>query len=273
VAAYNWWVVVPFVHGLLPSVNGFFSDLEATGRPDAWWMADCDTAAGVLMLLAFLLRGASVDGARRTEWRWMLGFAAAGAIGGRFTYACSEGLSASCRSREWHLELPVHHYVHVVAGIAEFLCLTVAVVLAHRRTRGGSSTTATAYRVVSAVVLSAYPFLGFAYLTDRWGTLVEPVYFVSFSAMALAEVFERRTTVPGPTWAERVLARGLDAPVTTPLGTPRSVSALVPATAATDRVDGSAGDVAVSGPAAVRVARADRPDRRADAGPSTSPSR
>ena len=31
VVAYNWWVVVPFVPGLMPSVNGFFSDLEVAG--------------------------------------------------------------------------------------------------------------------------------------------------------------------------------------------------------------------------------------------------
>src|SRR5208283_1649897 len=35
VAAYNWWIVVPFRSGLLKSPNGFFSDLEVSGRPDA----------------------------------------------------------------------------------------------------------------------------------------------------------------------------------------------------------------------------------------------
>ncbi len=56
-AAYNWWVVVPFVPGLMPSVNGFFSDLEATGMPHAALMSDADLAAGVLMVAALLLRG------------------------------------------------------------------------------------------------------------------------------------------------------------------------------------------------------------------------
>ena len=56
VVAYNWWVVVPFVPGLMPSVNGFFSDLEATGRPHAALMADADFAAGLLMIAALVLR-------------------------------------------------------------------------------------------------------------------------------------------------------------------------------------------------------------------------
>src|SRR5271167_4383723 len=47
VLAYNWWVVVPFVPGLMPSLNGFFSDLEATGRPHAALMSDADLAAGI----------------------------------------------------------------------------------------------------------------------------------------------------------------------------------------------------------------------------------
>ena len=59
VVAYNWWVVVPFVPGLMPSVNGFFSDLEATGRPHAGLMSDADMAAGMLMAAALLLRGSA----------------------------------------------------------------------------------------------------------------------------------------------------------------------------------------------------------------------
>ena len=97
--AYNWWVVVPFVPGLMPSVNGFFSDLEATGRPHADLMADADMAAGVLMVAALCSCGARrARGGVRQDWKWMVAFALAGAIGGRYTYACSEGLSATCRA-------------------------------------------------------------------------------------------------------------------------------------------------------------------------------
>src|SRR5665213_4177892 len=89
VAAYNWWVVVPFVPGLMPSVNGFFSDLEASGGRDAAWMQRCDVAAGVLLVAAFLIRGASGRHGYRPEWKWMLAFGAAGGIGGAFPYACA----------------------------------------------------------------------------------------------------------------------------------------------------------------------------------------
>ena len=106
VLSYNWWVVVPFVPGLMPSVNGFFSDLEVAGRPHAALMSDADMLAGVTMLAALLLRGAASRHGTRKEWKWMLAFAFAGTMGGRFPYACSEGLSATCRAIEWHLQLP-----------------------------------------------------------------------------------------------------------------------------------------------------------------------
>lgn len=39
---YNWWVVVPVVHGMLPSDNGFFSDIEASGLPHATLLQHLD---------------------------------------------------------------------------------------------------------------------------------------------------------------------------------------------------------------------------------------
>jgi Protein of unknown function (DUF998) len=210
VVAYNWWVVVPFVPGLMPSVNGFFSDLEATGRPHAPLMSDADMAAGLLMVVALLLRGPTARHGVRREWKWMVAFAVAGAVGGRFPYACSEGLSATCRTLEWHLQLPVHHYVHVVSGIAEFVTLTVAAVIAMRRTRNDGSREARMYAGVVKVLAVGYPFLGFVYLTDRFGTFVEPVFFIAFSAMLLLEVFESHGGAEEPTsWADRVRARAI----------------------------------------------------------------
>jgi hypothetical protein len=210
VAAYNWWVVVPFVPGLMPSVNGFFSDLEATGRPHAALMSDADLTAGVLMVAALLLRGPRAGQGVRREWKWMVAFALAGAVGGRYPYACAEGLSATCRRLEWHLQLPVHHYVHVVSGIAEFAALTVAAVIAMRRTRGQSTTEARVYQGVVKVLVTGYPLLGLVYLTDRLGTLVEPVFFVAFSVMVLTVIFEPVGRGTAPSWSERVAARGIE---------------------------------------------------------------
>lgn len=190
VVAYNWWVVVPFVPGLLSSPNGFFSDLEATGHPDAVLMQRADLVAGVAMAAAFLLGGSMGRHEIRRERRWMVAFAAAGAVGGRFSYACAEGLSATCRQLEWRLELPLHHYIHVVSGIAEFAALTVAVILAARRTRGERTVEARVYRALVTVLAVGYPVLGAAYLTDRLGAFVEPVFFLAFSAMVVAQLFE-----------------------------------------------------------------------------------
>jgi len=215
VVAYNWWVVVPFVPGLMPSINGFFSDLEATGRPHAPLMSDADMLAGVLLVGALVLRGPSAGGGIRREWKWMVAFAAAGGIGGRFPYACSEGLSASCRRMEWHLQLPVHHYIHVVSGIAEFATLTVAAVLAMSRTRGQVTTLARTYRALVTVLVVAYPLLGAVYLTDRLGTLVEPIFFVVFTAMVLTEVFEAvGGSSPTGVRADTGVARGSEARLT-----------------------------------------------------------
>ena len=99
-------------------------------------MSDADLVGGALMLVALPYGGSAMGGVRR-EWKWMVVFALAGVVGGRYSYAVPEGLSAGCRQLEWHLQLPVHHYVHVVAGIAEFATVTAAAVfMAMRRTRG-----------------------------------------------------------------------------------------------------------------------------------------
>jgi Protein of unknown function (DUF998) len=209
VAAYNWWVVVPFVPGLMPTVNGFFSDLEATGRPHAGLMSDADMAAGILMAAALLLRGSAGPHGARREWKWMMAFAVAGAVGGRFPYACSEGLSAACRTQEWNLQLPLHHYVHVVSGIAEFVTLTTAAVIAMRRTRSDGTRESHIYSGLVKVLIVSYPILGAVYITDRLGTLVEPIFFIAFSVMLLTEVFEPiGRTVASPTWTDRTVSRG-----------------------------------------------------------------
>lgn len=222
VLAYNWWVVVPFVPGLMPSVNGFFSDLEATGRPHAVLMSDADLVGGALMLVALALRGSSATGGVRREWKWLVVFAAAGVVGGRYPYACAEGLSASCRQLEWHLQLPVHHYVHVVAGVVEFATITVAAVVAMRRTRGQGTPEGKTYAGVVAVLAVGYPLLGLVYLTDRLGTLVEPAFFVTFSAMVLTELFEPTGRPARPV---RPVGRAVSGPAGRSVPAPAPVSA------------------------------------------------
>ena len=41
-------------------------------------------------------------------------------------------------------------------------------------------------------MLIGYPLLGVAYLTDRFGAFVEPIFFVCFSVMVAIELLEPR---------------------------------------------------------------------------------
>jgi hypothetical protein len=192
VVLYNWWVWVVVASNLLISTDEFFSDLEATGRPDATIFQHLDLAAGIVMFVAFLLRGPWGPKGKRQEWRWLLLFAIAGAVGGHFSYACPEGLSAACRSAEWHLRLPLHHYLHVISGVIEFATMTTAVYVAWQRTREDSGWVSWSIKGVGAATLIGYPLLAVAYLTDRFGAFVEPIFFVCFSVMVAVELLEPR---------------------------------------------------------------------------------
>lgn len=189
-AFYNWWIPVALSGRLLTNPDELFSDLEASGRPDAGLLQHLDLAAGIVLLIALLVRGPVVRGLRRSEWPWLLAFAVSGAVGGQFSYSCPEGLSASCRAAEWRLALPHHHYVHVAAGIAEFLFGTVAIYLAWQRTRPKASTVTRTVRWNARTLVLAYPVLAFAYLTDRFGAFVEPVFFTCFTVMVVVELLE-----------------------------------------------------------------------------------
>jgi hypothetical protein len=192
VVLYNWWVWVVVASNLLISTDEFFSDLEATGRPDATIFQHLDLAAGIVMFVAFLLRGPWGPKGKRPEWRWLLLFAIAGALGGHFSYACPEGLSAACRSAEWHLRLPLHHYLHVISGVIEFATMTTAVYVAWQRTREDSGWVSRSIKGVGVAMLIGYPLLAVAYLTDRFGAFVEPIFFVCFSVMVAVELLEPR---------------------------------------------------------------------------------
>ena len=192
IVLYNWWVWVVVATNLLTSTNAFFSDLEATGRPDATLFQHFDLAAGIVMFVAFVVRGPWGPEGKRVEWRWLLLFAAAGTVGGHFAYACPEGLSSACRSAEWHLRLPLNHYLHVFSGIIEFAAMTTAVYLAWKRTRQHRDWVARTIKVIATAGLIAYPLLGVAYLTDRLGSFIEPIFFVGFSVMVAIELLEPR---------------------------------------------------------------------------------
>jgi hypothetical protein len=191
IALYNWWIVVAVQGRLLTNSDEFFSDLEAVGRPDANVLQNLDFIAGLTLLAALLLRGSRGPPGARCDMKWDGVFSIATGLGGRFAYACSEGLIASCRSAEWHLRLPAHHYVHVVVGIVEFAAATFSVYLAWQRTRTQRTAIALGVKSIGVSLLVGYPLLAVAYLSDGLGAYFEPIFFVSFSLMVAIELFER----------------------------------------------------------------------------------
>jgi len=189
--AYNWWVLVPLKPGLMTSPNELFSNLEITGQPYAAAMQHADVLAGVLLLTAFLAAGRRSFAAGRRDWLAMMAFAAAGLAGGLFPEVCADGINAVCRSREWHFELPLSQYVHIVAGIFEFAAITIALFIAMRRTRGSQAHTARVYRRLWQGALVCYPLLGLAYLLNRMGGVMEAVFFVGFTFTVVTQIAER----------------------------------------------------------------------------------
>jgi hypothetical protein len=189
-AAYNWWLLVPLKPGLMTSPDELFSNLEVSGQPYASIMQHCDLLSGVLLLAAFLVLGPG-GRARIRDWLAMLGFAVAGALGGLFPEVCADGINATCRREEWHFQLPLSQYVHIVAGIFEFGAITIALFIALRRTRGAGPWFARSYRRLWTAALICYPLLGLAYLVNRMGGVMEAVFFTGFTVMVVTQVGER----------------------------------------------------------------------------------
>ncbi len=173
------------------SPNEFFSNLEVTGRPYAALMQHADVAAGVLLLAAFVLAGRDGPAGARREWLAMVAFAIAGAIGGIFPQVCQDGVSATCMSLERHFQLPLSQYVHDGAGVVEFAAITMALLLALHRTNGERTVVAWTYQALAEAAFVAYPVLGFAYLLNRLGGVVEAAFFVGFTVTVSTQLAER----------------------------------------------------------------------------------
>lgn len=186
VAVYNWWIVAA-ASGILPSPNLMFSDLKASGEPYAATFSHLDIIAAVAMLAALTLLGSN---GRHREWLLLIGFALAGLAGGLLPYTCPEALDASCRRAEWHLQLPLERYGHVIAGMVEFALATTVIVMTHRRLRTSQSPWRHVATTLWTLMLIGYPLLAVAYLTDRWGAFVEPIFLVAFSARLAMALFE-----------------------------------------------------------------------------------
>ena len=203
-AAYNWWVLVLFRPGLMRSPSELFSNLEVSGQSFATVLQHADVVAGLLLLTAFLAAGAASITGGRPEWLAMMAFAATGAIGGIFPEICGDEVSVACRSKELHFQLPLQQYVHLAAGICEFGAITIALLLAFWRTRGGQPASARIYRALIVGAAVAYPLICLSYLLNRFGGVVEVAFFVGFTVMVTTQLWER-TARPGQRGVRRPL--------------------------------------------------------------------
>jgi hypothetical protein len=189
--AYNWWILLPLKPSLLRSPNELLSNLEVTGQPFAALMQRADVAAGVLLIVAFLLAGnRAVPGGQR-EWLGMMAFGGAGMFGGVFPEVCADGINAVCRRGELTFHLPYEQYLHVVSGIVEFAGITVALFFAFRRTRDETTRVARTYRFLGRAAWVAYPLLGVAYLSNRLGSVIEALFFIGFTVVIITQLLER----------------------------------------------------------------------------------
>jgi hypothetical protein len=198
-AAYNWWLAVGLAGGL-PSINSLFSEASANGQPHALILQRLDLTAGLALTVALLLARPVGRGITMTVvWASVLVWALSGGISGLFPFACTPTTVAACRHAEIHLQLPAHHYIHMITGVTEFAGGTLAIFLARRvsslRRLGG---------LLWIVLVASYPVLGYSFFTSTIGSLAEPSFFCAYSIMAAAVIWQARPAraVAGPTRAD-----------------------------------------------------------------------
>jgi hypothetical protein len=121
----------------------------------------------------------------------MIVFAISGLIGGLFPQVCEDGVSVACMDAERHFQLPLTQYVHDGAGIVEFIGITLALLLAVRRTRSQRTVTARTYRALAIGAAIMYPILGLTYMINKLGAIVEGVFFAGFTVMVVVQLHER----------------------------------------------------------------------------------
>ena len=196
---YNWWIFVFFRPGLIKSPNELFSNLEITGQPFAWAMQRTDILSGILLIIALAMIYRKANRLDFKEWAAVLLFGVFGSIGGIFSESCADEISASCRAAEWGFRLPLHHYIHMLAGVAEFAAITYSLYLAHTRTKNQVNRPGKVYKFLWRSAFYAYPLLGIAYIFDIYGAIMEIVFFIGFTILIVEHFIEWTKKSPGPT--------------------------------------------------------------------------
>ena len=201
VLAYNWWLIVPFRHGLLTSVNSFFSDLEVKGAPDAGVFGKLDVIAGALFLAALLLshRARTTRHAPSGDYSCLRD-----RRGRRRTVSLllrrRDGLRVPDRGMAPAIAVPP---LRARAAVRSRIPLrhdcTAARMASHATKRCPASRPKTEHFAgwQPGSSSSATPPLAIAYFSDRYAALVEPVYFLAFSLAAFTEVVANGHIVNG----------------------------------------------------------------------------
>ncbi|MCU1352044.1 MAG: Uncharacterized protein JWM05_1253 [Acidimicrobiales bacterium] len=186
--AYNWWLLAIAKPRTLASRDVWFSDLSARGQPHARLLQGTDVAAGLLLVAALLLARRARSGPLDDRWKLLFVFSGAVVVGGFFPLSCASGASRACSRLEQSFSLPGSHYIHIVAGITEFGCGTLAVFRWARADRAAGANPWWSGITAWWVLVFAWPILATSYLSTQDGALIEPAFFVMFTLVLLREL-------------------------------------------------------------------------------------
>lgn len=190
VVLHNWWVVI-YPLGWMPSWHALISEAEATDQPHGWLLSGIDIVVGVLVIAAVLLIRHHYWGrAGRVVWWFALSWAFFGMLEGIFPLACSPSSNKVCEDAEWKFELAYHHYVHMGAGVFEYVSANLVAILAWRISSLGWLSRFGKWMTI--VMIVCYPFMGATFFTHRWSTISEAIFFVLYSTTIGAVIWYRR---------------------------------------------------------------------------------
>lgn len=187
---FNWWIALPAFVPASGMFDRLISDATATGAPNADLLRWIEAIGAVLLLVALFVRGPLDGNSRvRRDWWCVVGLVVFEMVGAVFVEACESGTDRECFDRELALELPWHHYLHIVAGVAEWSLAVLAALYGWRRLRGTArGRVYAAMLVYGAVILVP---LAVTFVTHRLFSAVEFTIYAAFSTIIVLVVSER----------------------------------------------------------------------------------
>ena len=187
--AHNWWVVI-YPLGWMPSWHALISEAEATDQPHGQFLSTIDIIVGVFVIAGVLLVGREYRGRRgRVVWWLALSWGFFGMLEGIFPLACSPSTNKVCEDAEWKFELAYHHYVHMGAGVVEYLSANLVAIMAWRVGSLGWLSRFGKWMTLAMVVF--YPFMGATFFLHKWSTITEALFFVMYSTTIGAVIWYR----------------------------------------------------------------------------------